>query len=145
MSIIEKINHIFRIDTYAQASSKDDIDKLIKSAEITIPNEYLNIIRHKTELEICINNQQYIRIWGATGCMELNDAYCIQKYIPESLAIGDDESGNAIMYAYGKNGFGIYMVAFNDLDKDELVYISSSLERLLIYADGVENIFHIFN
>ena len=31
-----------------------------------------------------------------------NMAYHIQKYIPNSLAIGDDECGNVVLYANGK-------------------------------------------
>ena len=32
-----------------------------------------------------------------------------EKYIPDSLAIGDDECSNAVLYANGTNGFGVYM------------------------------------
>ena len=43
----------------------------------------IEIIKEKTELEIQVDDKKYIRIWGANGCIEMNDAYHIQKYIPD--------------------------------------------------------------
>lgn len=143
MSIFSKLNKDFRIDASCNASEEDEINELIKFASIKVPNEYLDIIRERTELEISIRNQKYIRIWGADGCIELNEAYFIQKYIPNSLAIGDDEDGNAIIYAEGKNGFGVYAVAFNDLDVDEMIFISESLKEILIFATGIEKLIEL--
>lgn len=140
MSILDRMNKWFRIDTYGEASTEYEILKLMEYSCIDVPKEYLEIIREKTELEVCVNEKSYIRIWGANGCVEMNDAYNIQRYIPDSLAIGDDEGGSAILYANGKNGFGVYKIAFNDLDEDELIYVSESLEKLLVCAEGVEKI-----
>ena len=67
----------------------------------------------------------------------MNDAYNIQKYIPNSLAIGDDECSNAILYANGNNGFGVYIVSFGDLSVDEMVYIADSLEEFFVNEVGV--------
>ena len=140
MSILSKLNKAFRIDASCNASGEDEIDELIKFASIKIPQEYLEIIREKTEIEISVRNQRYIRIWGADGCIELNEAYFIQKYIPNSLAIGDDEGGNAIIYAEGKNGFGVYAVSFSDLDADEIIFIAKSLKEILVFAKGIEKL-----
>lgn len=140
MCIINKLNEIYRIDASKGASKENEIDKLMKSSSINVPFEYLELIRQKTEIEINIQGKKYIRIWGANGCIEMNEVYFIQKYIPSSLAIGDDEEGNAILYAKGKNGFGLYAVAFNDLDVNEMTFISESLKDLLILAKGVEKL-----
>lgn len=140
MSIANELNDNFRIDASCDASSENEIDELIRFSSIKIPNEYLELIREQTEIEINIQNQKYIRIWGANGCIEMNEAYFIQKYIPNSLAIGDDEDGNAIIYAEGKNGFGVYVVAFNDLDVDEMIFISESLKEILLNAKGIDKL-----
>ena len=68
----------------------------------------------------------------------MNESYYIQKYIPNSLAIGDDECSNAILYANGKKGFGVYIVSFGDLDSDEMVYIADSLEAFFVNEEGIE-------
>lgn len=143
MSIVKELNKNFRIDASCNASGENEIKKLIRFASIEIPNEYLELISEQTELEINIRNQKYIRIWGADGCIEMNEAYFIQKYIPNSLAIGDDEDGNAILYAEGKKGFGIYIVAFNDLDVEEMVFIADSLEEILVSAKGIEKLMEL--
>lgn len=143
MSIISELNKIFRIDSSCDASKENQIDELIRFSSIKVPNEYLELIKEQTELEINIQNKKYIRIWGADGCIEMNESYLIQKYIPTSLAIGDDEDGNAIIYAKGKNGFGVYAVAFNDLDVNEMIFISKSLKEILIFANGVEKLINL--
>lgn len=89
------------------------------------------------ELKV-MDSTSYIRIWGAAGCSEMNAAYHIQDYIPHALAIGDDEGGKVIFYAEGKEGFGLYLVGFGNLDLDDAVYIAPSLEALLIEGIGAE-------
>jgi len=131
----------FEIATSDIKSSDIEIDKLIQYSKIGVPLEFLEIIKERTELEILVNNEKYIRIWGANGCIEMNDAYHIQKYIPDSLAIGDDECSNAVLYANGNNGFGVYMVSFGDLGVDEMVYIADSLEAFFVNEEGID----IFN
>lgn len=143
MSIIDQLNKNFTIVVSCIASRENEIDNLIKFASIKVPDEYLQLIREQTEIEISVENQKYIRIWGATGCIEMNEAYFIQKYIPSSLAIGDDEDGNAIIYAKGKDGFGVYVVAFNDLDVDEMIFIAQSLKEMLISAKGIEKLIEL--
>lgn len=141
MSILSKMGKLFEIATSDAKSSDIEIDELIQYSKIDIPHEFLEIIEEKTELEILVNNKKYIRIWGANGCIEMNDAYHIQKYIPDSLAIGDDECSNAVLYANGNNGFGLYTVSFSDLGVDEMVYIADSLEAFFVNEEGID----IFN
>ena len=141
MSILGKMSKSFKITMSDIKSSDIEIDELIQYSKIDIPLEFLEIIKERTELEILVNGEKYIRIWGANGCIEMNDAYHIQKYIPNSLAIGDDECSNAVLYANGNNGFGVYMVSFGDLGIDEIVYIADSLEAFLVNEEGID----IFN
>lgn len=141
MSILSEMGKLFELATSDAKSSDIEIDELIQYSKIDIPHEFLEIIEEKTELEILVNNKKYIRIWGANGCMEMNDAYHIQRYIPDSLAIGDDECSNAVLYANGNNGFGLYIVSFSDLGVDEMVYIADSLEAFFVNEEGID----IFN
>lgn len=110
MSILNKMSNLFEIVAGNQKSTNTEIQKLLQYSKIKVPDEFLKIINENTELEILVNKEKYIRIWGANGCIEMNNAYHIQKYIPNSLAIGDDECGNAVLYANGNNGWGVYMV-----------------------------------
>ncbi len=138
MSVLNEISSMFDIATSAEKSKAKEIENLILYSPIDVPLEYIELIKEKTEIEILVNKKKYIRIWGANGCVEMNDAYYIQKYIPRSLAIGDDECCNVVLYAYGKNGFGIYIVPFNDLDVEEMIYIADSLESFFVNGEGVD-------
>lgn len=138
MNILKKISNNYRIETSKLASNDKEIKNLIEFSEIEIPEDFLEIIREQTEIEINVDGKKYIRIWGADGCIEMNEAYNIQENIPNSLAIADDEGGNALIYATGEKGFGLYVIAFNDLDVDELQYVASSLGDLLIKNIGID-------
>lgn len=138
MSLLNRLSSNYRIDASKSASNNEEVKKLIEFSKIKIPEDFLEVIRELTEIEINVDEKKYIRIWGADGCIEMNDAYNIQENIPDSLAIADDEGGNALIYTTGEKGFGLYVIAFNDLDVDELQYVASSLSDLMINNVGID-------
>ena len=138
MNILSKMSKSFELVASDEKSSDAEINELIHYSKIDVPFEFIEIIKEKTELEILVNNEKYIRVWGAKGCIEMNSVHHIQKYIPDSLAIGDDECSNAVLYANGSTGFGIYMVSFGDLDVNEMVYIADSLEAFFVKEKGID-------
>lgn len=138
LTLLDHLNHAFRIAAAENVSDEETVASVIAFSEIVVPSEYLNLIRKYSELEFMVSDIRTIRIWGADGCIEMNKAYHIQKYIPQSLAIGDDEGGNALIYATGCEGFGVYAVAFNDLEIDEMKYISDSLVSLFVNGKDVQ-------
>jgi hypothetical protein len=138
MSLLNRLSSNYRIDASKPASNDEEIKRLLEFTHIEIPEDFLEVIRELTEIEINVYGEKYIRIWGADGCIEMNDAYYIQENIPNSLAIADDEGGNALIYTTGEKGFGLYVIAFNDLDVDELQYVSNSLSNLLINNVGID-------
>lgn len=140
MSILKDLGSSYRIDASKLGLSDEEVKKLIEFSEVQVPKDFLEIIKELTEIEINIDGKKYIRIWGADGCIEMNEAYNIQESIPNSLAIADDEGGNALIYTTGQNGFGLYVIAFNDLDVDELQYVAGSLSDLLINNTGIDTI-----
>lgn len=138
---LEKINQNLKIEVKKNGSTKEQIKKMQDFfSVIDVPEEYLFFISKVSEVEILVKNETYIRLWGAEGCMEMNEAYNIQKYMPGALAIGDDEGGQAIFYAKGKNDYGLYKVGFGNLDIDDAVFISPSLYELLINGVGIDEL-----
>lgn len=144
MNAILELFDDFKIVSAEIRSSEDEIGKLISFSKIMIPKEYIEIIQEKTEIEIEIAPNKYIRIWGASGCIEMNDAYKIQHYIDNSLAIADNESCDVLIYANGVNGFGLYIVALNDLEVDEMQYVAKSLSDFLKFGKGTETILRFY-
>ncbi len=141
MNFFDEINKRYKIFINGEASSIESIKKLKNFSPIQIPEEYFEIICNKTEIEINIKNMDYIRIWSADNSIEMNNGYYIQKYIPNSIAIGDDEGEYILLYANGKQGFGLYIVEFGNLDAEEMKYISKSLKDLLLKGIGVDILF----
>ena len=133
---ISNLNQVFSVDVAQSAASEADIGTLLSFSTIDVPQEYIQIVRQATDIEILVNNRCYIRIWSPLGCVEMNEAYSINRRIPNSLAIGDDEGDRAILYANGKMGFGLYLVEFGNLDLNDAIYISPSLTKLLIDGEG---------
>lgn len=144
MSMLYNLNCRFQIDASICGSTDEEIRALLEYSKITVPEEFIDVIKERSEIEIQISSKKYLRIWGACGCIEMNDAYNIQKYIPSSLAIADDEGGSALLYANGQNGFGLYIVAFNDLEIDEMRFVSKTLSDLLVLGKGTDTVINFF-
>ncbi|GAA3894379.1 SMI1/KNR4 family protein [Gibbsiella dentisursi] len=138
---ISKIHEFFKLEVKNPGDSSKKI-KIIKNffSGEHIPEEYVYFISQVSEAEILVQSKSYIRIWGAEGCIEMNESYHIQKYIPDAIAIGDDEGGQVIFYATGGNGYGLYKVGFGNLDIEDATFISNSLYDLLMKGNGADNL-----
>jgi len=143
MNILDNISSVYTIDARKSPSKEEEIKELQDFSTIDVPTDYIEIIQQASDIEFNINNQMYIRIWGALGCIEMNEAYEVQKYLPNSLAIGDDEGGGVLIYLQGKDGFGIYYNRFADLDIEEAVKVAPTLTELLINNVGVDILLEI--
>ena len=137
--MLEKISDRFRLDARLLPSSPDETAELREYSPIDLPDDYVNLIRCGSELEFAVDCGEYLRIWGASGCIEMNDAYEICSGIPSSLAIGDNEGGSALLYAPHLNHPGIYLVGFGCLDIEESEYVAPNLTALLVDEVGIEN------
>ncbi|AGB83056.1 hypothetical protein D781_2813 [Serratia sp. FGI94] len=136
-----KLHKSFSLDATNPGSTEIEIKKMKDFFhDIVIPDEYLDFTSKHSDAEILVLGDSYIRIWGVSGCLEMNESYDFQKYIPHSLAIGDDEGGKALFYANGNNGFGLYIVGFGDLDINDATFVSESLYKLLIDGKGAEKL-----
>lgn len=140
MSIIDELSNFFSIEVKELPATEKEIKQLIDFSLIRVPADYIEIVKFATEIEINVKNEMYIRIWGPLDCIEMNEAHYIQKYIPNSLAIGDDEGGNVLIYLEGKGGFGLYMVGFGNLDIVDAVKIAPSLRDLLVNNIGIDEV-----
>lgn len=137
MGIIDRMDERFRMETRNEEESLEVLHRFVKVEGIKIPEEYINVIKEGSDMEISVDDEMYIRLWGAEGCVEMNEAYNIQAELPNSLAIGDDEGGSAIIYMKGKKGEGLYVVGFGELDVEGARYLAPTLRDLLVKGEGV--------
>ncbi|RJS63079.1 SMI1/KNR4 family protein [Priestia filamentosa] len=147
MSILDNLTSKFRVDAIEEPSTEESIEQLKSFSPVEVPDDYIDIIRTGTDVEINAQvededgeYEMYLRIWGADASPENSEGHNLDKYIPNSLMIGDNEGGMAIIYGTGKEGLGIYLTGFGDLDISDAIYIASSLKDLLTKNVGIENL-----
>lgn len=104
----------------------------------SLPQDFIDLVREATEVELQHRNGQYVRIWGPMGCINMDEAYGIRKRIPNAIPIGDDGGGHVLFFANGKQGEGLYHVGYGNLDLDDAIWIAESLGRFLAKAVGIE-------
>ncbi|MFX0049189.1 MAG: SMI1/KNR4 family protein [Candidatus Hermodarchaeota archaeon] len=142
MSIIKSLHKDFSIAAYEKGASQNNIEKLKEFSSIEVPKEYIDLVKEATEIEIGVQKKMFIRIWSPEGCIELNEAYNIQLDFPNSLAIGDDEGGKALLYMTGSQGFGLYKSDFGDPFPEDATFLASSLRELLVDGIGIEKLLY---
>ena len=137
MNLLENISTMFSVDVKQGPANTEEIDRLRKFSSISVPDDYINVVKYATEVEIKVNNHSYIRIWSPLGCIEMNEAYNVQSFIPNSLAIGDDEGGRVLIYVAEGDSIGLYLVGFGDLDFEDAIWVAPSLHDLLVNNVGI--------
>ena len=65
MSILIRMNSALIVASSSPRSTDAEINELVRYSSFDIPEEYLDIIRESTELEICVDKKKYFRVWGA--------------------------------------------------------------------------------
>jgi hypothetical protein len=104
----------------------------------SVPDEFVKLVEEATEIELQHENGQYVRIWGPSGCIEMDEGYDISKRIAGAIPIGDDGGGRVIFYMSGKEGFGLYHVGYGDLDAEDAIFTAPGLSALLEQAVGID-------
>jgi len=137
--LLLRINPKFRILAKSKPADECDIILLVNKFG-HVPEQFLELVREATEIEIQHENGIYLRFWGPKGCVEMDDGYAISQRIAGAISIGDDGGGRVVFYMDGKSGFGLYIVGYGAIDADDATWITATLEELLVDAKGI-NVF----
>ena len=105
-----------------------------------VPQEYVELVSEGTEIQLQDATGRYFRIWGPSGCIEMDEAYGISQRIPNAISIGDDGGGQVIFYHHGSHGFGVYCVGYGNLDADDAIWIAPTLIDVLSRATGITSL-----
>ena len=95
--ILSKMCSGFAVSAKKEPATASAIQRLERFSPVPLPSDYRDLVLSATEVEISVVGKTHLRIWGPDGCIEMNEAYSIQKFIPGSLAVGDDEGGRAVV------------------------------------------------
>jgi hypothetical protein len=135
--MLNKVNSSYKLLAKGPPATQEQIDAAVTHFG-TLPQEFIDLVREATDVELQHQNGQYVRIWGPVGCVDMDEANEIRKYIPESFPIGDDGGGHVIFYGKGDSGEGLYHVGFGNLGMEDAVWIANTLGCFLVHAKGVE-------
>jgi hypothetical protein len=105
----------------------------------TVPQDYVDLAREATDLELATPNGRYLRLWGPMGTLDMDEGYEISSRIPGAIPIGDDGSGKVLFFANGHEGHGLYRVGYGDLDMEDAEWIAESLSALIFEGRGAES------
>lgn len=133
--MMNKISKSFQVLAKGPPASHDQVAAMMNYFG-SIPKEYVDLVLEATAIELEHRNGQYVRIWGPTTCMDMDEGYGIRQWIPEAFPIGDDGGGRIIFYADGNRGSGLYHVGYGALDLDEAIWIAPTLTDLLVKRPG---------
>ncbi len=106
-----------------------------------LPDDYLEMQREATEVEVLVGDSGSIRLWSPDGVIGMNEAHDLQSYITSGVAVGDDEGGATYVLMDGREGAGLYRTSFADPDPSEAVFIAPTFTDLLVKGIGRDNLF----
>lgn len=138
LDFIGKLNKRIELVGYEETECLKKLENYSKKVGIGIPEDYRKILGLGADMEMLVGDEGYIRVWGAEGCVEMNEIYYIQEDIPVSLAIADDGGGGCLVYLEGNEGYGLYYLRYEDLDVDEATYIAPNLTDVIFKGEGID-------
>jgi hypothetical protein len=116
----------------------EDIEALVKRFPSEKIRDYLQLVQSTARAEFLHSGEAYFRTWSPHEVIEMGEAYHIFEYIPGVIPIGDNGGKDFLCYMTGHKGWGIYAVAFGNIERDDAVWIAASLEDLLVHEIGLE-------
>ncbi len=146
MSLLSNLHPKLKLATSRPRSSEEEIRALLEFSPIPVPEEYLSLVREGSELEIGVDlgdeGYWFIRIYGAATAIRMNEAYHVQRGLPQALAIGDNEGGEMLLQMPSANPPGIYHIPMSCLsDMEESTYIAANLKELLTQGKNLDLVF----
>lgn len=146
MNILSNLHPSLKLAASQAPSTKEEIKALLEFSPIRVPSEYLQLIQQGSALEIGVNlgskGYWFIRIYGASRAIEMNEIYEVQKEVKNVLAIGDNEGGDMLVVAPQASPPGIYLNPMACLsDMDQATFIASNLTELLVHGKNLRSVF----
>ena len=145
MKILSQLIQGVEVATKEPGCGEPEIKKLSAFSPVPVPDDYLAFVREATEAELQINfndgNFWFLRIWGPESCIDMNEGYHVQEWLPDSLAIGDDEGCGMLVWLPKASRPGLYHVRMSYIDMDGARFLASSLIDLLGDINKLKNVF----
>jgi hypothetical protein len=138
--MLQSLNTRLKILTIQEIANSSEIESL-KNHFNVLPPDYINLVSTEgTEIEFQLDKSDYLRIWNPNGCIQMMDAYKMEKYIPLAFPFGDNGGGQFFAFFNEDKMNGIFKIDYGDIGTDNVIYIASNLEKIIVHGDGLDRI-----
>jgi len=90
-----------------------------------------------SEIVLRTDSNKPIRFWSSSECIGMDELYQVSEEIPGSMPIGDT-GGRGIVYMVGEEGFGVYIVGWGALSREDARFIAPSLTKFVGEGVGLD-------
>ena len=114
--------------------SKIEIKSIENHFGRKLPKDYIFFLEKYSGFEGFIN-VEFVKIWAAEELVETNKGYEIQTYMPNTIGIGSNGSGEIIAIEFDEaEGYGIFLTPI-DLDSEYNIDIGKDFTEFLYRLD----------
>jgi hypothetical protein len=142
-SMLQRLSPRFSVRDAAHAASSSGIvalEGLFEAAGFPMPDDYRSLLREATDIELAVDGDHFLRVWGPEQALDRNAGHLIQRYF-RGVAFADDEGTRVYVLTDGASGPGVYRTWFGDLDPTEALFIARGVEALLVGGEGADLLF----
>jgi hypothetical protein len=126
------VNHLLPKPQLRPAATQALIDALVSGAGVTLPEDYLQLLRFTDGFEGFVGSG-YLVIWSAEEAIPNNIGYGIPEFAPGFFAIGSN--GGGVAYAIdgtGQSKLGHFVESdFIGMGPDAIFYRCSTIAELI--------------
>lgn len=140
----ERLDKRLSVAACERGASVEEIKRLRqlgRDCGLELPEDYFELLRQATEIEIAVEERGYLRFWSPARVDELNAEHGLQADIPGGLAVGDDEGGKILVYMPGMAGFGLHLSSWARPYPDDAIFVAGTVTELLERGEGIDWIF----
>lgn len=112
---------------------------IVKKSDVVmdLPKEYYELFNEFGRLAIHFPGDKLLYIWDGGKIKEMNEAYLVQRDMPNTIALGTTLHGKCFVYVKNQ-GFGF--ISLEIMLEDEVVYFNKGLQDTFndpIYLDNL--------
>lgn len=122
-------------------SSLSELDRIEELIGFKLPDDYKFFLQNFTAFEGFIG-KEYLALWDLNSVMENNAVVDISLYMPSTVAIGDNGSGELlIIEILSQDNYKVFITPQIDMDKQYNIEIGTSFTNFITKLDNNEEWF----
>jgi hypothetical protein len=116
------------------SESRKNVQSIEDYFGFKLPEDYIFFLEKYSAFEDFVN-VEYVKLWAAEELIETNKGYEIQKYMPNTIGIGSNGSGEIIAIEFDETESYEIVLAPIDLDAEYNINIGKDFTEFLNRLD----------